>query len=145
MATATLLYLAGPWLHEGADNDPARARARQLVRDAEGAAARGVWLKERDRLAGPLLAFCFEGDPGSRVPQPRAVASARAGRFERVGTKGLPSVVRPSSYGVASVWLKLAMAASRAASCLSWRTPWARRSEIAATATLSAGSRCSAA
>lgn len=48
---ALLLYLAGLWLHEGATSDPARARARQLMRDAAAAAAeRGVWLKEMTPL-----------------------------------------------------------------------------------------------
>lgn len=47
-----LLYLAGVWLHLGAQNEPQRSRARQLVRDAEQAANRGTWLKEMPKLPG---------------------------------------------------------------------------------------------
>lgn len=47
-----LLYLAGVWLHLGAQNEPQRSRARQLVRDAEQAANRGTWLTEMPKLPG---------------------------------------------------------------------------------------------
>ncbi|WP_051194055.1 DEAD/DEAH box helicase [Nocardia jiangxiensis] len=47
---AVLLYLAGLWLHHGADGEAARANARKLVRDAEAAAVRGTWLNETPRL-----------------------------------------------------------------------------------------------
>lgn len=45
-----LLYLAGVWLHLGAQDETQRSRARQLVRDAEQAANRGTWLKEMPKL-----------------------------------------------------------------------------------------------
>lgn len=41
-----LLYIAGVWLHLGAQGEPHRARARQLLRDAESASDRGTWLTE---------------------------------------------------------------------------------------------------
>ena len=47
-----LLYLAGVWLHLGAQNEPQRSRARQLVRDAAGPANRSIWLKEMRKLEG---------------------------------------------------------------------------------------------
>ena len=47
-----LLYLAGVWLHLGAQDETQRSRARQLVRDAEQAANRGTWLKEMPKLPG---------------------------------------------------------------------------------------------
>lgn len=56
-----LLYLAGVWLHLGARDEPQRARARQLVRDAKLAANRGTWLREMRELPGteeaPLTAM----------------------------------------------------------------------------------------
>lgn len=39
-------------MHLGAQNEPQRSRARQLVRDAEQAANRGTWLKEMPKLPG---------------------------------------------------------------------------------------------
>jgi len=45
-----LLYIAGVWLHLGAQSEAHRAHARQLVRDAENASARGTWLKEMKEL-----------------------------------------------------------------------------------------------
>lgn len=47
-----LLYLAGVWLHLGAQDEAQRSRARQLVRDAALAADRGTWLKEMHELPG---------------------------------------------------------------------------------------------
>ncbi|WP_418908752.1 DEAD/DEAH box helicase [Glutamicibacter endophyticus] len=47
-----LLYLAGFWLHLGAQNEAQRSRARQLVRDAALAANRTTWLKEMRELPG---------------------------------------------------------------------------------------------
>lgn len=47
-----LLYIAGVWLHVGAQDETQRARARQLVRDAGLAANRGTWLKEMRELPG---------------------------------------------------------------------------------------------
>lgn len=47
-----LLYLAGVWLHRGAESEAHRARARQLVRDAGKASVRGTWLKEMKELPG---------------------------------------------------------------------------------------------
>lgn len=47
---ALLLYIAGVWLHLGADGEAHRARARQLLRDAGTASARGTWLKEMKDL-----------------------------------------------------------------------------------------------
>lgn len=47
-----LLYIAGVWLHLGAQDETQRARARQLVRDAALAANRGTWLKEMRDLPG---------------------------------------------------------------------------------------------
>ena len=54
-----LLYIAGVWLHLGAQDETQRSRARQLVREAALAANRGTWLKEMRELPGaeevPLL------------------------------------------------------------------------------------------
>jgi hypothetical protein len=48
-----LLYLSGVWLHLGADSETERARARELIRNAEQAAGnRGTWLKEMPDLPG---------------------------------------------------------------------------------------------
>ena len=47
-----LLYLAGVWLHLGAQDEPQRSRARQLVKDAEHAANRCTWFKEMRKLPG---------------------------------------------------------------------------------------------
>ncbi len=47
-----LLYIAGVWLHFGAQGEAHRAHARQLVRDAEKASSRGTWLKEMKELPG---------------------------------------------------------------------------------------------
>lgn len=48
-----LLYLAGVWLHLGAQDETQRARARQLVRQASAASdVRGTWLKEMRDLPG---------------------------------------------------------------------------------------------
>lgn len=47
-----LLYLAGVWLHLGAQDETQRSRARQLVREAALAANRGTWLKEMRDLPG---------------------------------------------------------------------------------------------
>ena len=47
-----LLYIAGVWLHFGAEGEPHRARARQLIRDAEQASSRGTWMKEMRDLPG---------------------------------------------------------------------------------------------
>jgi hypothetical protein len=56
-----LLYLPGVWLHLGARDEPQRARARQLVREAALAANRGTWLREMQELPGtddvPLAAM----------------------------------------------------------------------------------------
>ncbi|QRY43503.1 DEAD/DEAH box helicase [Mycolicibacterium boenickei] len=49
---AVLLFLAGLWLQLGAVDEPTRARARKLVRDADAAAERGVWLNEMPRFPG---------------------------------------------------------------------------------------------
>lgn len=47
-----LLYIAGVWLHLGAQDETQRARARKLVREAALAANRGTWLKEMRELPG---------------------------------------------------------------------------------------------
>lgn len=47
-----LLYIAGVWLHLGAQDEAQRGRARQLVRDAAAASNRGTWLKEMRDLPG---------------------------------------------------------------------------------------------
>ncbi|PUB20183.1 RAD3-like DEAD/DEAH box helicase [Promicromonospora sp. AC04] len=47
-----LLHIAGTWLHLGAKGEAHRARARQLLRDAEKASTRGTWLKEMTELPG---------------------------------------------------------------------------------------------
>ncbi|WP_034087947.1 DEAD/DEAH box helicase [Streptacidiphilus albus] len=48
-----LLYLAGVWLHLGAEDETRRARARDLVRQAAAASnVRGTWLKEMPELPG---------------------------------------------------------------------------------------------
>ncbi|MEU9658755.1 DEAD/DEAH box helicase [Streptomyces chartreusis] len=48
-----LLYLAGVWLHLGAEDETQRARARELVRQAAAASdVRGIWLKEMPELPG---------------------------------------------------------------------------------------------
>jgi len=47
-----LLYIAGVWLHLGAEDEAQRARARQLVRGAALAANRGTWLTEMRELPG---------------------------------------------------------------------------------------------
>ncbi|APU21276.1 hypothetical protein [Actinoalloteichus sp. GBA129-24] len=47
-----LVYLAGLWLHLGAQDETQRSRARQLVREAALAANRGTWLKEMRELPG---------------------------------------------------------------------------------------------
>lgn len=47
-----LLYIAGVWLHLGAQGEAHRARARQLLRDAESASDRGTWLTEMKDLPG---------------------------------------------------------------------------------------------
>ncbi|MFY1696001.1 DEAD/DEAH box helicase [Solwaraspora sp. WMMA2101] len=46
---ALLLYIAGVWLHLGAESEAHRAHARQLIRDAERA-TRGTWFKEMKDL-----------------------------------------------------------------------------------------------
>lgn len=54
-----LLYLAGVWLSHGAQDESQRARARQLIREAELAANRTNWLKEMPELPDaedPLIA-----------------------------------------------------------------------------------------
>ena len=47
-----LLYIAGVWLHLGAQGEAHRAHARQLLRDAEKASVRGTWIKEMKDLPG---------------------------------------------------------------------------------------------
>lgn len=47
-----LLYIAGVWLHLGAQDETQRSRARQLIREAALAADRGTWLKEMRDLPG---------------------------------------------------------------------------------------------
>lgn len=47
-----LLYLAGVWLHLGAEGEAHRAHARELVRNAAKASVRGTWLKEMKELPG---------------------------------------------------------------------------------------------
>jgi len=47
-----LLYVAGVWLHLGAQDELQHARARQFVREAAAAADRGTWLKEMRELPG---------------------------------------------------------------------------------------------
>lgn len=47
-----LLYLAGVWLHLGAEGEAHRAHARELVRNAAKASVRGTWLKEMKDLPG---------------------------------------------------------------------------------------------
>lgn len=69
-----LLYLAGLWLHLGAQAETQRSRARQLVREAALAANRGTWLKEMRELPGteevPLV-------PGDVVAVNQVVARLR--------------------------------------------------------------------
>lgn len=57
-----LLYLAGVWLHLGAQDETQRSRARQLVRDAPLAANRGTWLKEMRELPGTEEIALAPGD-----------------------------------------------------------------------------------
>lgn len=47
-----LLHVAGVWLHRGAQGEGNRSHARQLLRDAENASARGAWLKEMMEPSG---------------------------------------------------------------------------------------------
>ncbi|MFC7925177.1 DEAD/DEAH box helicase [Microbacterium laevaniformans] len=47
-----LLYLAGVWMHLGAQDEAQRAKARELVREAGLAADRGTWLREMMPLPG---------------------------------------------------------------------------------------------
>jgi hypothetical protein len=47
-----LLYIAGVWLHRGAESEAHRAHTRQLHRDAGKASPRGTWLKEMKDLPG---------------------------------------------------------------------------------------------
>lgn len=55
-----LLYLAGVWLHLGAESEAHRAHARELVRNAAKASVRATWLNEMKQLPGaeevPLVA-----------------------------------------------------------------------------------------
>lgn len=57
-----LLYLAGVWLHLGAQDETQRSRARQLVREAALAANRGTWLKEMRDLPGAEEAALVPSD-----------------------------------------------------------------------------------
>ncbi|QIN29262.1 DEAD/DEAH box helicase [Brevibacterium luteolum] len=51
-----LLYIAGVWLHYGADHESGRSRARELLRSASAAnGARGNWLKEMTPSSGMRL------------------------------------------------------------------------------------------
>ncbi|MFV1365892.1 DEAD/DEAH box helicase [Mycolicibacterium elephantis] len=72
---ALLLYIAGLWLQHGATGASAKARARQLVRDAEAAADRGVWLREMMSFPG---AAEVEQDPADT-----AAIAAIADRLEK--------------------------------------------------------------
>ncbi|MCA1982969.1 DEAD/DEAH box helicase [Nocardioides nematodiphilus] len=47
-----LLYLAGVWLHLGAESEAHRAHSRELIRNAAKASVRGTWLKEMQGLPG---------------------------------------------------------------------------------------------
>ncbi len=47
-----LLYVAGVWLHLGAQSEAHRGHIRKLVRDAAKASVRGTWLKELKELPG---------------------------------------------------------------------------------------------
>lgn len=47
-----LLYIASVWMHLGAKDETQRARARELIREAEMAANRGTWLREMRPLPG---------------------------------------------------------------------------------------------
>ncbi|MEI2713597.1 MAG: DEAD/DEAH box helicase [Nocardioides sp.] len=47
-----LLYLAGAWLHLGAESEAHRAHSRELIRNAAKASVRGTWLKEMKELPG---------------------------------------------------------------------------------------------
>jgi hypothetical protein len=47
-----LLYLAGVWLHLGAESEAHRAHARELVRNAAKASVRATWLNEMKQLPG---------------------------------------------------------------------------------------------
>jgi len=74
-----LLYIAGVWLHQGAEGEGHRAHARQLVRDAEKAAgSRGAWLKEMKDLP--------DADPvqlaGADVIAINDIVSVLMGRFK---------------------------------------------------------------
>lgn len=47
-----VLYIAGVWLHLGAQDETQRARSRELIREAGKAANRGTWLREMMPLPG---------------------------------------------------------------------------------------------
>lgn len=47
-----LLYIAGVWMHLGAQDETQRSKARDLIRDAGKAANRGTWLREMMLLPG---------------------------------------------------------------------------------------------
>lgn len=98
-----LLYLAGVWLHLGAQDETQRSRARQLVRAAALAANRSTWLKEMPELSGaeevPLapedsvavsqVVARLRGQPKSKqiksdlAKMQEAVAQDEAARYER--------------------------------------------------------------
>ncbi len=60
-----LLYLAGVWLHCGAEHEAQRARSRQLLRDAAAASIRGTWLKEMRDLTGSEQSQLSLADSGA--------------------------------------------------------------------------------
>ncbi|MDP9828376.1 DEAD/DEAH box helicase [Kineosporia succinea] len=57
-----LLYIAGVWLHLGAQGEAHRARARQLVRDAQAASNRSTWLREMADFPGADEMSILESD-----------------------------------------------------------------------------------
>ncbi|BDN85427.1 DEAD/DEAH box helicase (plasmid) [Mycobacterium pseudoshottsii] len=78
-----LLYIAGVWLHLGAQGEPHRARARQLLRDAESASDRGTWLTEMKDLPG-----AEEVSPtGADVVAINALVARLTGQFKPVAIK----------------------------------------------------------
>lgn len=85
-----LLYIAGVWLHFGAQSEAQRARARQLVRDAEKASVRGTWLKEMRDLPGveeaPLAAADAVGIG--------AIVGRLLGQFKATKVKGELAAMR---------------------------------------------------
>lgn len=73
-----MLYIAGVWLHLGAESEAHRAHARQLLRDVGKTSLRGTWLKEMKDLPEteevPLA--------GADVVAINAIAARLKGKFK---------------------------------------------------------------